>query len=445
MNGYIPITEKEKIEMLEAIGVGDVQELFTDIPEKLKLKGRLNLPVAVSELELYSHMKALASKNISADSHICFMGGGIYDHFIPAVVDQVLSRQEFYTAYTPYQAEISQGTLQAIFEYQTMICQLTGMDVSNASLYDGATACAEAMLLAHAATGRNEIVIAGSINGEYLEVCQTYARFKNLTIHVTPYNTNTGTVDISELAGYVTDNCAAVIVQNPNYFGCIEDLAEIGKIVKAKASLFVTCVDPISLGMFETPASYGADIVVGEGQGMGSPMNFGGPGFGFFACKSEYMRKMPGRIVGKTTDAAGNCGFVLTIQAREQHIRREKATSNICSNQALCALAATVYLGAMGRKGFVEVAQLSASKAHYMFGELIKTGQFEPVFEGEFFKEFTIRYKGDVDKYMDVMFENGFMPGIRLESHPGCLLIAVTEKRTKAEIDKYVRKVGELI
>jgi glycine dehydrogenase subunit 1 len=376
------------------------------------------------------------------------MGGGIYDHFIPAVVGQLTGRQEFYTAYTPYQAEISQGTLQAIFEFQTMISRLSGMDVANASLYDGATACAEAMLMATAVSGRNKVVFAGQVHPQYIEVCETYARFRGVKVVAVPFAAPTGTADLACLQEAVAEDTAAVIVQSPNFFGVLEDLDAIGKIAKSAGALFVTAVDPFSLAILEPPAAYGADIVVGEVQGLGNPMNFGGPGFGFFACKNAYLRKMPGRVVGETTDSKGGRGFILTLQAREQHIRREKSTSNICTNQALCALAATIYLSAMGKQGIPEVARLCLQKSHYMYEELLKTGKFVPQFTTPFFKEFTLKYQGaDLSGFINTMLAAGFMPGIDLKPITGlkdCLLIAVTEKRSKAEIDAYVEKAGEI-
>ena len=448
MSNYIPNTKTDQKEMLGFMKLSAIDELFSDIPARLKLKNELALPSPMSEPELYGHMKALARQNISGDTHVCFMGGGIYDHFIPAVVGQTIGRQEFYTAYTPYQAEISQGTLQAIFEFQTMICRLTGMDVSNASLYDAATACAEAALMAHTVTGKTELVFAGQVNPQYIEVCETYLKFRGIrTIHV-PFDPAIGTVSMEKLADAVTDNCAAVAVQSPNYFGLIEDLAETGKLAKNKGALFITSVDPISLGILEPPSSFGADIVVGEGQGMGNPMSFGGPGFGFLACKNEYFRKMPGRIVGETTDVHNKRGFILTMQAREQHIRREKATSNICTNQALCALAATVYMSVMGKEGMAQVANLCVQKSHYMYDELIKTGKFKPVFKAPFFKEFVLKYTGGKTAALTkAMLNAGFMAGIDLTAGIGInnsLLIAVTEKRTMSEIDAYVKKAGAI-
>lgn len=447
-SNYIPNTESEQAEMLQLMGRRSLDDLFVDIPAELRLKRELALPMALSELELYGHMKALAQQNISADKYICFMGGGVYDHFIPAVVGQITGRQEFYTAYTPYQAEISQGTLQVIFEYQSMICRLTGMEVANASLYDGATACAEAMLMAHSVNGRTDIVLAGQVNPQYVEVCETYARFRGIRIIQVPGAADTGLVALPALAQAVTENCAAVLVQSPNFWGLIDDLEAIGKIAKSKGALFIAAVDPISLAILEPPASFGADIVVGEGQALGNAMNFGGPGFGFFACKNDYLRKMPGRVVGATTDSRGERGFILTMQAREQHIRREKSTSNICTNQALCALAATVYLSVMGKEGLRQVAELCVQKSHYLHDELLKTGKFAPVFSAPFFKEFALQYTGGkLEALQEAMFQAGFMPGIALTASPGltnCLLIAVTEKRTKAEMDAYVKKVGEI-
>lgn len=446
MYSYIPNTDKDRAEMLKLIGASDVEALFKDIPANLRLKGDLKIEDGKSEFEVIESLKTLAAKNISADTHVCFNGGGIYDHYIPSIVDHVSGRQEFYTAYTPYQAEMSQGTLQVIFEYQTLISRLTGMDVSNASMYDGASACAEAMIMASGHTDRNEVVILGSLNPEYLETCKTYAGFRDITVKTVGFDKKSGTVSLSELTAAVSENTAAVVVQSPNYFGIIEDIADISAAAKKCGALTVACVDPISIGMLATPGELGADIVVGEGQALGNPMNFGGPGFGFFACKSDYIRKMPGRIVGETTDKDGKRGYVLTMQAREQHIRREKATSNICSNQALCSLRATIYLSTMGKEGFARTAELCFHKSHYMYNELLKTGKFEAVFDGPFFKEFTLKYKGDVHGFRHRMIDNGFMPGIVLceTGLDNCIVIAVTEKRTKQQIDEFVRKAGEV-
>jgi glycine dehydrogenase subunit 1 len=420
MSNYIPNTQKEQDEMLKLMGHSTIEELFTDIPPALRLNRELNLPAALSEPELGAHMKALIRQNITCDSHVCFMGGGVYDHFVPAAVGQLTGRQEFYTAYTPYQAEISQGTLQAIFEFQSMISRLTGMDVANASLYDGATACAEAMLMATAVKGKDELVIAGQVNPQYIEVCETYAKNRGIKVICVPCAAATGTADLAKLEAAISGDCAAVLVQSPNYLGLIEDLEGIGKVAQSKGALFITSVDPHSLAILEPPASYGADIVVGEGQPLGNTMNFGGPGFGFFACKNAYVRKIPGRVVGQTTDVHGKRGLILTLQAREQHIRRDKSTSNICTNQALCALAATIYLSIMGKEGIKKVAELCLQKAHYMYNELIKTGKFEPVFPTPFFKEFVLKYTGGkLETLHGAMLKAGFMPGIDLSPLAG--------------------------
>jgi len=305
------------------------------------------------------------------------------------------------------------------------------------------------MLMAKNITEKTDVIISGQINPQYIEVCKTYAKYNSINIITTPFDPKKGTVSLYDLKNAITSNCAAVIVQSPIFFGLIEDLEEIGKIVKEKEAMFIVSVDPISLGILEPPALFGADIVVGEGQALGNPMNFGGPGFGFFTCKSDYMRKMPGRIVGETTDSNEKRGFVLTLQAREQHIRREKATSNICSNQALCALAATVYMSIMGEEGIKKVADLCLQKSHYMYDKLIQTGKFEPKFSSSFFKEFVLKYKGkDFKGFKNSMIQGGFMPGIALDYSAGlddCILIAVTEKRTKEEIDAYVKKAGECL
>jgi glycine dehydrogenase subunit 1 len=438
MHHYIPNTDSERAEMLGGIGFSTTEDLFSGIPKSLRLTKDMKLPPRLSEHELSEHIESIAAKNTDK---VCFAGGGCYDHYIPSVVRHLTGRQEFYTAYTPYQAEVSQGTLQVIFEYQTMICELTGMDASNASMYDGATACAEAAMVANAVNGLKSVCILDSVNPEYIDVCKTYARFKAMEVKTVPYDKKTGTVDMHVLREALKEESCAVIAQNPNYFGILEDMKEIGKAVKETKALFVAAVDPLSLALIEKP-SY-ADIVVGEGQPFGNPMNFGGPGLGFFACKNEFLRKMPGRIAGQTTDKEGKRGFVLTIQAREQHIRREKATSNICSNHALNALAATIYLSVMGQQGLNEVAELCLQKTHYMYHELVATGLFEPVFSAPFLREFVVRYKGDINKLMQNLNAAGFLPGIELKSQglENCLLIAVTEKRTVQQIDDYVNTV----
>jgi len=461
---YIPNTQDQQKAMLKSIGLNSIDELFDYIPEEVKLGRRLNLPEPMSEYELLKHMRNLSSKNISTADYSCFMGAGAYDHYIPAVIKHMLLRGEFYTAYTPYQPEISQGTLQAIFEYQTMICELTGMDVANASMYDGASATAEAMLLACSSKHKRKVVISRTLNPEYKDVIKTYAKFNNIDVLEVGYKD--GVTDLCQLKSVTNKEIAAVIVQYPNFFGVLENLADISNIAHKNGCYFIVAADPISLGILKSPGEFGADIVVGEGQSLGNPLSFGGPYIGFFATTKELMRKIPGRIVGQTTDTYGRRGFVLTLQAREQHIRREKATSNICSNQALNALAATIYLTLLGKNGLKKVAELCVKKSHYTYQKLIETGRFEPVFKAPFVKEFVLRLneknitsnmygcldfienKGTswniecdslVQKLNRKLLKNKIIGGYDLgKSFPelsNCWLLAVTEKRTKEEID----------
>jgi glycine dehydrogenase subunit 1 len=431
--------------MLSEIGVSDIQELFSDVPDSVLLKRNLDLPNPMSEMEVIKHLKTLAAKNIDVDHNICFLGAGAYDHFIPANIGALLSRQEFYTAYTPYQPEISQGTLQSIFEYQTMICELTGMDVANASMYDGATALTEAAILAEDATKKTEVLVAANIHPESLQVLNTYAKFRD--IQVTEVGCPEGQIDLTELRGKCNENTAAVILQNPNFFGIIEEVDRIAELVHQNNSLLIVSADPISLALLKSPGELGADIVVGEGQSLGNQLNFGGPYLGFFAAKEKWMRKMPGRIVGQTVDKEGRRGFVLTLQTREQHIRREKATSNICSNQGLNALAATMYLTFLGKEGLKEVAELCLQKAHYTYDKLLSTGKFKAAFEKPFFKEFAVISQKPVDGLNRDLLEEGFIGGYSLERHfpdmKNGWLVSVTEKRTKEEINSFVREAAE--
>lgn len=440
---YIPTTGEQQRQMLAEIGAVSIDELFADIPESVRLKKELDIPKAMSELELKAHMQDMAGKNISLDKYTCFLGAGAYDHYIPSVVTNLLSRQEFYTAYTPYQPEISQGTLQAIFEYQTMICSLTGMDVSNASLYDGATALAEAASMACESTRRTEIIVVRSIHPESREVVSTYARFKGMT--VSECGIKDGVADLKNLEELLNGNTAAVLVQSPNFFGAVENIREIAEIAHRNKSLLVVSCDPISLAILKAPGHLGADIVAGEGQVLGNPVSFGGPYLGFMAAKKDFTRRMPGRIVGETVDRNGKRGYVLTLQTREQHIRREKATSNICSNQALNALAATIYLSAMGKNGLKKAAELCLQKAHYAYNRLLETGCFSPAFESPFFKEFLLIYHGDVDKLNKHLLSRNIIGGFAAERYypefKGGYLVAVTEKRTKEDIDRFVSEV----
>jgi glycine dehydrogenase subunit 1 len=444
---YIPNTDLEQKKMLEDIGMNNIEELFKDIPENLQLNRRLNLNAPMSELEVSKELKSLAEKNLSNEHLVCFLGAGSYDHYIPSVVKHITGRSEFYTAYTPYQPEISQGTLQAIFEYQTMIAELTGMEVSNASMYDGATACAEAAMISMENTKRKNIVVSKTVHPDTRKVLETYIKFHGGTIIEVDYKD--GETDIESLNSAVDKNTAAVIVQNPNFFGIVENLTEVEKITHANKSLLIMSVDPISLGVLKTPGEIGADIVVGEGQSLGNAMNFGGPYLGFMASTTKLMRKMPGRIVGQTEDLDGKRAFVLTLQAREQHIRRQKATSNICSNQSLNALTAAVYMSVMGKEGIKEAAEQCMRKSHYAYNQLIKSGQCKPVFNKPFFKEFAVETTVDSDKVKDELLQAGILGGYSLEKDysqlKNSLLFCVTEKRSKEEIDKLVKLVEEIV
>ncbi len=439
MYPYIPNTQDDEKRMLEYIGFNKIEDLFSDIPENVKLKRELNLKPSMSELEVSRNLIELSKKNISTSQMTCFLGAGAYDHYIPSIVGHITSRSEFYTSYTPYQAEISQGTLQYIFEYQTLIADLTGMDVSNASLYDGGTAIAEAAFMAVNITRKNQILISKTVNPESRQVLNTYAHLQG--IEIIEIDDENGVTDLEQLKSQVSDKTAAVIVQSPNFFGIIEDLEAIGEIAHSqKRTLFVTSVDPISLGILKSPGSLGADIVVGEGQPLGIPLQFGGPYLGFMAVNKAHMRKLPGRVVGETIDEDGNRAFVLTLQAREQHIRREKATSNICSNQGINTLAAAVYLTTLGKKGLREVATQAAQKAHYAFNEITKSGKYKPLFDKPFFKEFAVTSDIPAANISKGLLEENILGGYSLEKYypqyNNGVLYAVTEKRTKEEIDK---------
>jgi glycine dehydrogenase subunit 1 len=434
---YIPNTESEQQEMLNKIGVSNFEDLLKSIPKEIRLKTKLNLEDGKSEYEIINELTEISKMNISTNETISFLGGGSYDHYVPSIITPLISRSEFITAYTPYQAEVSQGTLQAIYEYQSMICKLTGMDVANASMYDAATAAAEACLLACSHKNRKEVIICEPFNPNYIQVIKTICH--GTDIEVINISHNVGTSNLSKLSEIISEKTAAVLVQNPNYFGCIEDLDEIKKIVELKKSLFVVSVDPISLGILATPAESGADIVVGEGQPMGIPINFGGPYLGIFAVKQELIRKMPGRLSGVTVDSTGNRGFVLTLQTREQQIRREKATSNICSNQGLMMLASAIYMSVMGKQGIKEVANLCLQKSHYLAEEIGKTAGFKLKFSKPFFKEFVIETHVKPAVIIEKLDSENIFAGIDISNLcDNSLLIAVTEKRTKAEMDKFI-------
>lgn len=442
MASYILNTEKQQQNMLAELGMDSIQDLFADIPEPVRLSRDLDLPPALSEMELTTYMRELAKKNANLDDYTCFLGAGAYDHFIPSAVGNLIARQEFYTAYTPYQPEISQGTLQAVFEFQTMICELTGMDIANASMYDGATALAEAVSMACQQTRRNEVLVANTVNPESRAVIKTYAKFKGIIVKEIGY-TN-GSIDISSLEAACSDQTAAVIVQNPNFFGIIEDVGTAAELAHKHKALLIASVDPISLALLKSPGELNADIVVGDGQCLGNPISFGGPGLGFMATSKKLMRKMPGRIVGETTDHQGKRAFVLTLQTREQHIRRDKATSNICSNQALNALSASIYMTMLGKQGLKEVATLCLNKAHYLQDQLLQSGKFKPLFTAPFFKEFVVTSACETEALNNQLLADRIIGGYAVEQsypelHNGWLL-AVTEKRTRAEIDNLVKK-----
>jgi glycine dehydrogenase subunit 1 len=442
---YIPVTCEQREAMLRAVGVDGVDDLFAVIPEDARLDRPLDMASGMSEIDLARHIGQLAGSNIPASLLVNFAGAGVYDHHLPSVVDHVLRRPEFFTAYTPYQPEVSQGTLQAIFEYQTMICELTGMDVANASMYDGATAFVEAALMACRATKRNKVVIAGSVHPEWLDVVFTYADSGLFEVAIVDFDG--GALDPRAAAAVVDDETAALLVASPNFLGMLEDLDAFSGIARGAGALFVVATNPIMLGVMTPPSEFGADIVVGEGQPLGNAMSFGGPGLGFFACREKYVRTMPGRLVGRTVDVDGNDAFVLTLSTREQHIRREKATSNICSNHALNALAAGAYLSAVGREGLAGIARTCISRAHYMREQLIESGAFKPAWEGPFGYEFALAYEGDSSKMHSRMLERGFIAGVVLETaedSPDLVLFAVTEKRTREEIDIFVQEVSSL-
>ncbi|HAS73217.1 MAG TPA: aminomethyl-transferring glycine dehydrogenase subunit GcvPA [Clostridiales bacterium UBA8960] len=443
---YIPNTEQDEKEMLEVLGIDSIDRLFDDIPAAIKLGRRLDLGSPLSETEVSKKIKSIANKNTSTEELVCFRGAGAYDHSVPSIVKHLISRSEFYTAYTPYQPEISQGTLQAVFEYQTMIANLTGLEVSNASMYDGASATAEAAMLAAANQKGDTVVISNTVHPQTREVVKTYMRFYGTKVVEVP--SKDGVTDMDALKEAVNGDTVAVIVQNPNFFGIVEDCTGISDLAHENKALFIMNVDPISLGMLKTPGEYGADLAVGEGQVLGNGLNYGGPYLGFMAASTKQMRKMPGRIVGQTVDLDGKRAFTLTLQAREQHIRRDKATSNICSNQALNALAATIYLGALGTEGLFEVADASAKKAYYAFNKLIATGKFKPVYDQPFFREFVLETDMDVDALNAQLANKGFLGGYNLEkeypSDKNRVLFCVTEKRTIEEIDCLVKAMEEI-
>ncbi|WP_066047093.1 aminomethyl-transferring glycine dehydrogenase subunit GcvPA [Robertmurraya korlensis] len=441
---YLPMTETDKKAMLEQIGISDVQELFNDIPESVQFKGEYNIKKAKSETALLKELTLLAAKNADLRSHTSFLGAGVYDHYMPVIVDHVLSRSEFYTAYTPYQPEISQGELQAIFEFQTMICELTGMDVANSSMYDGGTALAEAAMLSSGHTKRKKVLLSSTVHPETKEVVKAYAKGQYVEVVEIPYRD--GVTDLDALKSEMDDTIAAVIVQYPNFFGRIEPMKELEEIIHSGKAMFVVSSNPLSLGALTPPGAFGADIVAGDAQPFGIPTSFGGPHCGYFAVTNKLVRKIPGRLVGQTKDDQGRRGFVLTLQAREQHIRRDKATSNICSNQALNALAASVAMTALGKKGVREMAVSNIQKAHYA-KQAFKNKGFTVAFDGPSFNEFVVELNQPVKEVNQQLLKEGIIGGYdlgrdypQLKNH---MLVAVTELRTKEEIDLFVDRMGD--
>jgi glycine dehydrogenase subunit 1 len=440
---YLPMTELDKQEMLATIGVETIDELFADIPEKVRFQGQYNIKEAKSEAALMKELAQLAAKNKDTACNVSFLGAGVYNHYKPVIVDHVISRSEFYTAYTPYQPEISQGELQAIFEFQTMIAELTGMDLANSSMYDGGTALAEAGMLAAGHTRRKKLLVSGAVHPEYKDVVTTYAYGQSIEVVTIP--TKDGVTDIDALKALVDDQTAGVIVQYPNFFGQIENLQPLADITHEAKGLFIVSANPLALGVLTPPGKLGADITVGDAQVFGISEAFGGPHCGFFAVTNKLMRKVPGRLVGETVDQDGRRGYVLTLQAREQHIRRDKATSNICSNQALLALAASVAMTALGKQGVQEMAKQNIVKTRFAKNAFEAAG-FEVVYQGPHFNEIVVKTNKSVTEINQALIEKGIIGGFdlgrvypELENHA---LIAVTEIRTKEEIEAFVAEMG---
>ncbi len=441
---YIPHTEEQKQQMLAALGLERVEQLFEEqVPAALRMDRPLDIPAPMSELELRQHFQALAGANISAGEQLCFLGAGIYDHYVPSIVPTIILRGEFHTAYTPYQPEMSQGTLQSIFEFQTMIAGLTGVDVANASMYDGATAFAEAIILACGATNRDEALLVG-VHPAWVQVTRTYV--EGLGIRVVEAPSQTGVADREWLQLHLSNETAVIAVQQPNFFGCLEDIKTLVDFAHGAGALCVVGANPIPLGLLEPPGALGTDVVVGEAQPLGLGLNFGGPLLGYFAASKKYLRQMPGRLVSETQDREGRRGYVLTLQTREQHIRRERATSNICTNQGLMMLAATVYLSFMGKHGLRDVASQCLQKAHYAAEKLASVPGYRLRFRAPFFHEFVLQCPGSAADVADRLAQQGILAGYPLGKHfphlEDCLLVAVTEKRTAEEIDQFADAIA---
>ena len=435
---YTPHTEADVQAMLQVLGLGSMDDLFAPIPEKLRVKA-LNLPPGISEMEALAQIQRLADQVRASAPALSFLGAGAYDHFAPSAVDALISRGEFFTAYTPYQPEVSQGTLRAIFEFQTMMCELTGMEVANASMYDGSSALAEAVLMAVRLNNGKRVLLPRSLHPFYRQVVETYVRGIDLELVEIPWD-ETGGMVVAALEDALTDDTAAVVVQNPNFLGVLEALDKIGPVVKASKAAFVACVNPMSLGSIRPPGDFGADMVVGDGQPLGLPLSYGGPYVGFFTTREEHVRKMPGRICGQTTDVDGKRGFVLTLQTREQHIRRERATSNICTNQTLCATAVTVFLAALGPQGLREVGALNWQQSHRELNAILAQNGASQTFSGPFFNEFVVQTDQKASVVLTKLRDKGIAGGVDLgRFYPeleNCILTCVTEKKTDADIDR---------
>jgi glycine cleavage system P protein (glycine dehydrogenase) subunit 1 len=444
---YISNTPVQQQEMLATIGVGSVEDLLVRIPPQARLGRPLDLPAPQAEPDLVRHLRGLAAVNADADAYVCFLGAGSYDHAIPSPIHHLVSRGEFFTAYTPYQPEASQGTLRTIYEYQTMMAELTGMDVANASIYDGASSLAEAALMAHAVTGRDQVIVSAGVNPLYRRVVATYGEGPALRLRTIALGD--GASELEAIRKAVSGKTAALVLQSPNFFGCLEDLAAAAEVAHAAGALLIAVADPVNLGVLEPPGALGADIVVGEGQGLGVPMSFGGPNLGVFAAKQDLVRRMPGRLVGATVDLEGRRGYVLTLQTREQHIRRDKATSNICTNVALCALMATIYTATLGKQGLVRVGELSAAKAHYAAERLSRVPGVRLRFGAPYFKEFALELPKPPERVVQRLLRDRILGGVPLRPFDralrNCLLVAVTEQRTRDEIDAFADALGRAV
>lgn len=443
---YIPNAEGDFNQMLPLLGMEKLEDLIRILPESVRLGRSLNLPKPLAEMELVESMRSLVEGKDGKETKISFLGAGAYDHFIPSIVDHILRRAEFYTAYTPYQPEVSQGTLQAIFEFQTLICQLTGMDLANASVYDGASAVAEAVLMAQRINGRKKFLISQTLHPESQMVTKTYTHPLEFQIDEIPYSKE-GTTDLDGLQRKIDKQTGAVVLQHPNFFGCLEDIGKAAEIAHQNGALLIVSVaEPLSLALLQPPGALGADIVVGEGQSFGNPLSFGGPYVGFFACREKFLRSLPGRLVGESIDQQGRRGFLLAVATREQHIRREKATSNICTNQALCALAVLAYLTAMGRKGLRELAEMNLSKCEYAKRRLQEFGRLR--FSAPTFNEFVFSFSQEGEVALHGLLQQGIVGGLALKRfYPELgkeILVCVTEKNSKEQIDRLAERIGEL-